>query len=199
MIGYDATLLSIIDSDANTTGTQIEFNDKDFQIADPANNNIVSTNTGLILLHAKVPGGNSELPRNNILVGTIHFQSQKIGQAVINVINSGQNATQLITLQGTTVDYSQNQITTIVQNPLVTSSSGNNNSSIQTSISSTITSSNGSTPFSTQSSTITQKIPNTGIADSPWTFFTFIIGGILIILGVILGRDQKTEKRIDED
>jgi len=195
-ISYDPTFLSIIDSDTTTPGVQIEFNDPVFQISDPSKNNLAST-SGTIILDAKNPSGNTDIPRNNVLVATIHFQAFKAGQDIINVVNTGQNSTQLITLSGTTLDYSQNYITTIIQQG--TASSSINNSSTSSTIVNVSSNSSISSQVFSSTPANPPKIPNTGIVDNPGTLITFVIGSLLIIFGILLTRDGNKEKRIDSD
>jgi len=182
VVNYDPSALSVVDQDPSTPGTQVNILDNVFQVTNPQTNNVASN--GSVVVDAKVNGSN-EVPINNRDVIQITFQAQTAGTTTISVAQ-GTNGTQLIKLQGTSVAFTQNEISTVIS-----SQSGSSSSSFSSSSSSISSSSSNS---SGSSSSVPHVIPNTAITDNPELLGSLLIGVVLIITGASLTRGRKNEK-----
>lgn len=173
IIDYDTSKLSVIDDQPTTGGTQIEFLDTVFEVED--GDNLVDTSTGRITLIAKT--ATSTAYQVNRDVARIKFQSQKIGTSVIEPV-SGTSGSQLINENDVAVAVTLNSIT--ISASTETSSSSSSSSSSTSSSSSSSSSSGG-----------VDEIPDTGLAEDIAANMPFLIGLLLIALGVMLRRARK--------
>lgn len=180
VISYDTTKLSVIDSDPGTTGTQITPLDTVFSVG--SGDNFV-TPGGRINLIAKTPSGNAL--RVNRKVARITFQAQTTGDIRIEPL-SGVDGTQLINENGIAIASTLNSLT------LNASSQATTSSPTSTSTTSTVASSESST--TTSPANAGGQLPNTAIGDDLLAIAPFLIGSILIALGVSLRRELKKQK-----
>jgi len=183
-IDFDPTKLTVIDADPNTDGTQISFLDNVFTIANPVDDNTVSS-VGRIRLVASAP---SQPLTVNTQVAEIEFQAQSLGDTSIQVVE-GNTGTQLIRQAGIGLSYSTNEVSISVEQETTQDDDQNDTT---TSGSTTTGSSTGSTSGTT--GTIVET-PNTSISPGVLSFISLLFGGALITLGSMLWFNRRPTNR----
>jgi len=180
VISYDKSLLSVIDQDTTTAGTQIKLLDDVFTIADPAKDNLVST-TGQITIDAKTTSGNSFQVNKD--VAEIQFQAQAEGISTLKV-TQGASGTQLIRSNGNSLTFTTNEV------------------SVQSST--TVATNGGGTPINTptptptptpQPSQVVSQIPNTGIKEDITSMSGVFVGLLLVATGLLMAKNKLTPKK----
>lgn len=181
-VKFDTSALSVIDQDVTTPGTQVKFLDSVFTIDDPGLQNV--TENGVINVIATAPQGEEYQLDKEVI--EVEFQVQKTGASLVQIFQ-GSNGTQLTKLNGQPIQYSINEI------------------SINATSNTGVTPTEPTTPdpepeepnpgieVPTGGTTI---IPNTAISDGPGFIFSFIIGFLLIVVGISLRRQKSKDKEL---
>lgn len=178
VLNFDAARLSVVDSEPNVAGNQIEFLDSIFDVESGGN----SVTAGKINLTASTPSGNAL--QVNRTVARIKFQAQSLGTTTITPA-SGVQGTQLINQNGIALATTLNSVTVVLrqgQNTTVTTTTTTNN---------TTTSSGSNTSTTTSNPGGGGNLPDTGIGDS--NPLILIMGAMLVILGINLSRQRKRQ------
>jgi len=179
VVDFDPNLLSVMDQDSNTQGTQVSLLDTVFQVSNPVVNNTVLN--GRVIIDAKAASGNAFQVNRDVV--EVQFQAQASGSATIK-LTQGADGTQLTKLEGNSVSFTSNEITT-----LITSQSGglSSNSSTSAGFNSSISVIRPSSSSLLSSiSPDNTVIPKTAITDNPELLFSLLIGLVLIITGISL-------------
>lgn len=108
IIEFDPNVFTVIDNNANESGTQVLLLDTVFSTTDIATDNVVDTLDGEIVVNAQISAANDLSVNRNVV--EITFQAQTIASSVIRV-KEGSDGTQLIRSSGQTVSYTTNQRT----------------------------------------------------------------------------------------
>jgi hypothetical protein len=175
VISFDPTKLKVLDADTSVAGTQIQFLDTLYQVVEGTNN---VTAAGRITLTARTPSGAAYAINRS--VARITFQAQQIGTTTIT-LPSGSTGNQLINQNGIALPLTLNTLTVAI------------NTQQQASSSSSYTTSSYSS--SSTSYYAGGTIPDTGLAEDLVANVPLICGFLLILLGVILSRSKRHEKK----
>lgn len=185
-IKFNRNLLSVIDQDVTTPGTQVTFLDSVFNIAEPGLQNIVENDT--INLIATAPEGEEYQLDKEVM--EVEFQVQAAGNSLIQVFQ-GTNGTQLTKLNGQPIQYSINEISV--------NAVANSGTTPEPQPEPEPEPEPEPTPTpSTEVPAGGVTIPNTAVSDGPGFIFSFILGFVLIAVGISLRR-QKYESQKSED
>lgn len=176
VLEFDPSKFSVVDSDLNTTGTQVKLLDSLFLVENPETDNIVSSG-GRIRLVAKTQTGNPFQVNRD--VAEIEFQAQSIGASTIKIVQ-GTTGSQLIRQSGTGISFTPNEISIqigteqIPTNPVTTDPSSRPNL----------------IPSDSPAQGVT-IIPATSFRDDVLSVLPILIGLILIIGGTKLYKSVK--------
>ncbi len=182
IVDFDTTKLSVLDSEPDTAGTQVEFLDLVY-VVEPGDNNVQD---GRITLIARTPSGNAL--QVNRAVARITFQSQEQGVTVIEPVATFEG-TKLINQNGVVIDASLNSLTLNVGSARTSSATSTSSS---TSANATTTSATSSSSGPTQPP---DQIPNTGIFDDGGlAILPLAIGLLLVVVGARLRGEAKKGK-----
>lgn len=188
VIDFDPEVLSVVDSDPTTAGTQIEFTDALFTIEDPANDNTVSS-VGRIRLNAEAPTGQSLAVNKN--VATVTFQAQSVGTGNIAVVD-GVVGSQLIRSGGTAIAFTNNEIgvnvSTVAANPGTGQNNGQNNGGQNGNPSNP-----GGTPVSNPVGNGGTPLPNTSIVFGLESYLLLLAGIVSILISVLLKQPKNPD------
>src|SRR6185369_220144 len=105
VIDFDPAKLTVIDQDSVTDGTQIKLLDTVFTVADPTNDNTVSS-VGRIRLNAAVTGQTQAVDAD---VAEIEFQAQALGTTTVKVVE-GVTGSQIVREAGVGLGFTANEV-----------------------------------------------------------------------------------------
>lgn len=185
VINFDRSVLTVVDQDSATPGTQIKLLDDVFTVSDPATGNIVST-SGVITLNAKTVSGNSFQVNKD--VAEIQFQAQAAGVPEISILQ-GVNNSQLIRSNGTSLNFTTNELTVQTQ---VQTSGGNGG---ETPVG------QNPPPAAPPPTTVVPppvtEIPATAIGDDLGHTSGLFLGVFLIATGIMLAKNKISSTKKD--
>lgn len=172
ILNFDPTKFTVIDSDTNTTGTQVTLLDPVFQIEDPETDNTVNS-LGVIQVIAK----NTEQVTVNRNVVEIRLQAQSSGNTNISVVTQGETRTQLVREAGVGLAYTGNSVDIGIQT--------------QTGNGGTDSGNGGQQPSTPGTNGGSGAIPDTAVPEYVSQAFPLLAGSFLLLLGVLLVKNSK--------
>lgn len=184
VIEFDQNILSVVDQDLGTLGTQIKSTNPNFVVQDPSTDNLASL--GRARLIASLSGGGDTSLSAKTEVAEIAFNAQSIANTSVK-ISTGSTGTQLKTSAGRLIGFttSEKQIS-VVDEVIVTTTP---------SVTTTVTSTPLVTPtLSTIPTLGVSTIPETAINFNGDFLVTLLAGSIILIIGVTLIPRNKGRK-----
>lgn len=179
VVEYDQNILSVIDQDTATLGTQIKNTNPNFIVANISTDNL--TSNGRSRLVASISGGIDTELSSKTEVAEITFNAQSIANTVVKIA-TGSTGTQLKTSAGRLIGYTSSEKQISVVNEIITPSPTETPTI-------TPTATIFPTPVITSTPTITSgvyvsTIPATAITLDSVFLFPFILGTVLVVLGL---------------